>query len=679
MPSTWPMPPPSQIAPSPYGAAYGAAPAVSSVATPGPVDAPSGPGYEASLALAPHDGQNMGPHAGYAPAPSPFYFSHLLPVKLTPDNYLSWRAQVLPLLRSRYLEGYVDGSIPCPPPYHPAHHVWVAQDQAILSAIQSSLTSSVSSLVIFAATSREAWSALHSSFASQSQARAHSIRTELGETKLGGLTITEYFNKMSGLADTLASIGQPLGDEDFTTHVLNGLDDDYDNLIENVHGREAPLPPRELYARLLGREQRIKARRSTPSFASANAATRGKSQKPSLPAKPAGTSQPSRGAAPSITGGSRPVACCPSCGAQQACQLCGIERHVASRCHRRYKQDFLGLGNNGKGNEKQAAAAVVGHEHGRTPSYSIDPSWYMDTGATNHLTNDMSKLSVQEPYRGHDQVHTANGAGMRISHVGQASLLAHNSRKLHLSNILRIPTASRSLLSVPQLTRDNNVLAEFHPFRFFIKDRDTRAVLLSGRLRRGLYALDAPTAPPMQFSPQAFSGVRVSPTHWHARLGHPAAPIVRHVLHRHELPVVSNKTAETICDACQQGKSHQLPFSESSRVVKHPLELVFSDVWGHAQTSVSGHNYYVSFIDAYSRFTWLYLIKKKSDVFDVFIQFQAHVERLLRQKIIHVQSDWGVNITTSTHSLTSLGLHTVCLAPIRISRMGLPNVSIVTL
>jgi histone deacetylase 1/2 len=127
--------------------------------------------------------------------------------------------------------------------------------------------------------------------------------------------------------------------------------------------------------------------------------------------------------------------------------------------------------------------------------------------------------------------------------------------------------------------------------------------------------------------------------HWHARLGHPAAPIVRHVLHRHELPVVSNKFAATICDACQQGKSHQLPFSESSRVVKHPRELVFSDIWGPTETSVSGHIYYVSFIDAYSRFTWLYLIKCKSDVFDVFIQFQDHVERLLKHKILHVQSN----------------------------------------
>jgi histone deacetylase 1/2 len=49
----------------------------------------------------------------------------------------------------------------------------------------------------------------------------------------------------------------------------------------------------------------------------------------------------------------------------------------------------------------------------------------------------------------------------------------------------------------------------------------------------------------------------------------------------------------------------------------------------------------VSFVDAYSCFTWLYLLKHKSDVFTVFLQFQQHVERLLNKKIIHFQSDWG--------------------------------------
>ena len=95
----------------------------------------------------------------------------------------------------------------------------------------------------------------------------------------------------------------------------------------------------------------------------------------------------------------------------------------------------------------------------------------MDTGATNHLTSEMGKLSTHEPYRGHDQVRTANGAGMHITHIGQASLLTHHSHKLHLLNVLRVPSTARSLLSVPQLTRDNNVFAEFHRFHFLLRIR----------------------------------------------------------------------------------------------------------------------------------------------------------------------------------------------------------------
>jgi hypothetical protein len=169
---------------------------------------------------------------------------------------------------------------------------------------------------------------------------------------------------------------------------------------------------------------------------------------------------------------------------------------------------------------------------------------------------------------------------------------------------------------------------------FFVKDLDTRAILLSGRCLGGLYALDDPAFK------QVFSALKASSTQWHARLGHPSSQIVQHILSRNKLPSVSSKSS-VVCDACQQGKSHQLPFYVSQHVTTAPLELNYSDVWGPAQTSVSGHNYYVSFVDAYSRFTWLYLIKRKSDVFDVFLQFQSHVERLLHHKILHVQSDWG--------------------------------------
>ena len=121
-------------APSPYGAhpplPYGTsammygAPATHYGAPPVPSASPLVvPAAPPSGSYAPPPATNL-EHAAtvLGGGPQPFYFAHLIPVKLTPDNYLAWRAQVLPLLRSRYFEGYVDGTLPCPPRHHPAYH-----------------------------------------------------------------------------------------------------------------------------------------------------------------------------------------------------------------------------------------------------------------------------------------------------------------------------------------------------------------------------------------------------------------------------------------------------------------------------------------------------------------------------------------------------------------------------
>lgn len=87
-----------------------------------------------------------------------------------------------------------------------------------------------------------------------------------------------FFNKVKSLADTLSSIGQPLRDEEFTSFILNGLNSDYDSLVENVHGRDTPIPSRDLYSCLLSTEQRVVARRSAEVYtdgSSAHAAYRG--------------------------------------------------------------------------------------------------------------------------------------------------------------------------------------------------------------------------------------------------------------------------------------------------------------------------------------------------------------------------------------------------------------------
>jgi hypothetical protein len=72
----------------------------------------------------------------------------------------------------------------------------------------------------------------------------------------------------------------------------------------------------------------------------------------------------------------------------------------------------------------------------------------------------------------------------------------------------------------------------------------------------------------------------------------------------------------------------------SSSVSTAPLEQVFSDVWGPAPFSVVKHAYYVSIIDDFSKFTWIYLLKKRSDVYQAFLNYQQYVERKFDRKIV---------------------------------------------
>jgi hypothetical protein len=104
---------------------------------------------------------------------------------------------------------------------------------------------------------------------------------------------------------------------------------------------------------------------------------------------------------------------------------------------------------------------------------------------------------------------------------------------------------------------------------------------------------------------------------------------------------VSNNSAAHVCDACMHAKSRQLPFPKSISVSTVPLELVFSDVWGLTPSSIGNHSYYVCFLDDFSKFTWIYLLKHKSEVFEKFHDFQAHDEHLFNSKILAIQTDWG--------------------------------------
>jgi histone deacetylase 1/2 len=126
------------------------------------------------------------------------------------------------------------------------------------------------------------------------------------------------------------------------------------------------------------------------------------------------------------------------------CQICGKGNHEAVECWHRFDESF-----HGQHNSKVASSATTG--------YGVDTNWYVDSGASDHITGELEKLTVRDKYHGQDQVHTASGSGMKISNIGHTVL--HTPHKdLHLKNILHVPSANKSLLSVHHLTSDNNAL-----------------------------------------------------------------------------------------------------------------------------------------------------------------------------------------------------------------------------
>jgi hypothetical protein len=73
---------------------------------------------------------------------------------------------------------------------------------------------------------------------------------------------------------------------------------------------------------------------------------------------------------------------------------------------------------------------------------------------------------VRDHYNGNEQIHTANGAGMDIRHVGNYVLHTHN-HDLHLKNIIHVPQATKNLLSTSHLAKENHAFVEYRPNSFF--------------------------------------------------------------------------------------------------------------------------------------------------------------------------------------------------------------------
>lgn len=260
---------------------------------------------------------------------------------------------------------------------------------------------------------------------------------------------------------------------------------------------------------------------------------------------------------------------------------------------------------------------------------SLDSEWYLDSCASNHFCPNKDKFEdLTEGNFG--PVDVATGGSVQAKGKGSVRLTLpkeHGGSTVLFTDVLYVPDLQLNLLSVRKLESKGCEIS-FKNGKCLVSDKD--GVFIEGWHKNDIYYFNTED----RTKNKACS--TVSSDLWHMRYGHfgniPDA-----------VKGKKRKEAEQdVCQTCVEGKlkKSKFPLRPGQRTEK-VLELIHTDVCQLQTKSLGDARYFVTFTDDFSRHVTAVPIKKKSEVFQVFLKYQAAVERLHGSKILSLQSDRG--------------------------------------
>ncbi|XP_060965620.1 uncharacterized protein LOC133034535 [Cannabis sativa] len=540
-----------------------------------------------------------------APVTTPFSstLSQPFTMKLDRHNFPVWKTMVFTIIRGHRLEGFINGKRVCPEEFitsgtpettdynvivNPDYENWLVHDQLLMGWLYGSMTEGIASEVMGCQSAYSLWTALENLFGAYSRAHTDDLRTKLQTTRKGSTSMTDYLKQKRMWADSLALAGEPYPERHLVSNVLSGLEIEYLSIVSLIEAR-SETSWQELQSILLSFDNRLERLTATPP-----AHKNLNSPSPNIAHKPTGAEAPCT---------QTEVEEADLAARRQLAKSVASMATLPQRCYNRYDESYMGHQPPGEPQQDKQFNALVA-----TPQILNDDSWYVDSGASNHLTAEEGQMSNKSVYGG---------------------------------------------------------------------SSDRKVVLLQGALRDGLYRLDTSllqdsrqTCPRSRKSQlESFAGVVTATSKsnkinvhesvldlWHRRLGHPSNVVLSQVLKTSNvIPAINEKLL--FCDACQYGKSHCLPFKNSSSRASQVLELVHTDLWGPAPiNSHTNSRFYIHFVDDHSRYTWLFPLKHKSDALSAFVQFKALVENQFNRKIKALRTDWGGEFQSFTDIVTQNGI-----------------------
>ncbi|GJY76876.1 putative RNA-directed DNA polymerase [Tanacetum coccineum] len=263
-----------------------------------------------------------------------------------------------------------------------------------------------------------------------------------------------------------------------------------------------------------------------------------------------------------------------------------------------------------------------------------DSSWILDSGATCHVATRKDYYSSYTP-GDFGVVRMGNTGLSRIAGIGDICLKFDTGMELVLHNVKHVPDMRLNIISTGLLDEDG-----YHNSSGNGLWKVTLGSLIVARGKREskLYM----THPKISKSIVNAVDNDDMTELWHKRLGHMSEKGMSILSKKNVLSGVHDINLKK-CSHCLAGKQTRLAFkSRSPFRMENILDLVHSDVCGPMKTkTLGGCSYFVTFIDDHSRKVWVYTLKTKDQVLDVFKQFHALVERQTGKKLKCIRTDNG--------------------------------------
>lgn len=314
------------------------------------------------------------------------------------------------------------------------------------------------------------------------------------------------------------------------------------------------------------------------------------------------------------------------------CFNCGVRGHISKDCKSKKKSDDKDK-DESKSKPKTNAFYAF-HANSANNASSKSNEWYIDSGASRHMTANRNWLSnvKNSPIA---EITAANNSKMAVSACGSVALRV-DSGNIEIKNVLCVPELTNNLLSVAQIVENGNtVVFDRNGCSVYNEEDD---LIVQAKVSNGVYKLENQNVSCMQAT--ATDELMT----WHRRLGHINYADLRKMKNGivDGISFAESSSGIADCEVCMEGKQTRASFNHTGSRAKNLLDLVHSDVCGPMEnSSIDGARYFLTFIDDHSRKVFVYFLKAKSDVFETFKNFKQMAENQTERKIKVIRSDGG--------------------------------------